>query len=384
MSKTKMTRRVDVNASGASLAVALELGEQHWKVAIGTELGGRIQLKQIRAGDAKRLLAVLEEQRSAFGLPESTRIVSCYEAGREGFWLHRFLIANGVENLIVDSASIEVSRRARRVKTDRLDAEKLVTMLQRFLLGEERVWSVVRVPSVEEEDARSLHREHRTLTKERTRLANRIRGLLANQGLRVGAIDGHFVKWLDEARLWDGSLVPCGLRQRIEREYARWQFTHEQICSLERERAALLRTPPSRAFEQIVQLAQLKGIGPGSAWTYVMEFFGWRKFRSGQEVGALAGLAPTPHQSGDLQRERGISRAGNRFVRGMAIEIAWGWLRYQPHSALSRWYEERFAKGGPRARKVGIVAVARKLLIALWRYLETGALPEGAELKATA
>ena len=383
MSKTK-TRRQEDSLNDEMLSVALELGERHWKVAGGAEFGGEIGLKQIKAGDGERLLEVIHALREKLNLPESTRIATCYEAGREGFWLDRFLKAHGVESLVVDSASIEVSRRARRAKPDRLDAEKLLTMLQRYLLGEERVWSVVRVPSVEEEDGRSLHREHRTLTKERTRLANRIRGLLANQGLRLGPIDGKFLEWLDAARLWDGTPVPPGLRKRIEWEFERWQFTHEQILDLERERVALLRAKPNRAYEQIDQLSRLKGIGLGSAWTYVMEFFAWREFKNGQEVGALAGLAPTPHQSGDLQRERGISRAGNRFVRGMAIEIAWGWLRHQPNSALTKWYEERFASGGPRARKVGIVAVARKLLIALWRYLETGALPEGAQLKTTA
>lgn len=380
MSKTK-TRQEEDTKNDETMSVSLELGEKHWKVAVGSELGGEMKLKQIRAGNGERLVALLKNFRDELGLSDQARIVSCYEAGREGFWLHRFLQAHGIQNLIVDSASIEISRRARRAKTDRLDAEKLLTMLQRYLLGEIRVWSVVRVPSVDEEDARSLHREYRTLTKERTRLANRIRGLLANHGLRLGPIDGRFPVWIDEARLWNGSPVPDGARKRIEREYERWQFTHDQILDLDRERAALLREKPIRAYAQIEQLMGLKGIGPNSAWTYVMEFFAWRQFKNGQEVGALAGLAPTPHQSGDLQRERGISRAGNRFVRGMAVEIAWGWLRHQPNSALTKWYEERFAHAGPRARKVGIVAVARKLLVALWRYLETGVLPEGAELK---
>jgi len=383
VSKTK-TRHEDDTKNEETLSVSLELGERHWKVAVGGELGGEMKLKQIKAGNGERLVALLKEFRDELWLSDEARIVSCYEAGREGFWLHRFLRAHGIENLIVDSASIEISRRARRAKTDRLDSEKLLTMLQRYLLGEVRVWSVVRVPSIEEEDARSLHREYRTLTKERTRLANRIRGLLANHGLRLGPIDGRFPVWLDEARLWDGSAVPDGVRKRIEREYERWQFTHDQILDLDRERAALLREKPIRTYAQIEQLIGLKGIGPNSAWTYVMEFFAWRQFKNGQEVGALAGLAPTPHQSGDLQRERGISRAGNRFVRGMAVEIAWGWIRHQPNSALTKWYEERFAQGGPRARKVGIVAVARKLLVALWRYLETGVPPEGAELKTIA
>ncbi len=217
MSKTK-TRQEEDTKNDETMSVSLELGEKDWKVAVGSELGGEMKLKQIRAGNGERLVALLKNFRDELGLSDQARIVSCYEAGREGFWLHRFLQAHGVQNLIVDSASIEISRRARRAKTDRLDAEKLLTMLQRYLLGEIRVWSVVRVPSVEEEDARSLHREYRTLTKERTRLANRIRGLLANHGLRLGPIDGRFPVWIDEARLWSGSPVPDGARKRIERD----------------------------------------------------------------------------------------------------------------------------------------------------------------------
>jgi transposase len=359
--------------------VAFELGEREWKLSWARSLDSKPQGATIRARETGRLLEILEQARQRV---EAARIVSCYEAGRDGFWLHRFLHAHGVDNRIVDSASIEVNRRARRRKTDRLDAQKLLTMLLREALGEDKVWSVVRVPSVDDEDARSLQREYRTLVKERTRSVNRIRGLLASHGLVPDRIDAKLPEWIASVRLWDGSPLPAGARARILREFERWTFTHMQVLAIEKERRDRRKDREEEGLEKVRRLYALRGIGEGAAWTYGLEFFSWRDFRNGKEVGALAGLAPTPHQSGDLEHELGISRAGNRWVRGLSIEIAWGWLRHQPNSALSRWYQERFARGGPRARKVGIVALARKLLVALWRYVETGVLPEGAELKA--
>ena len=365
-----------------TLYVAFELGEKDWKLAMSPSLDNRPRLRSLRARATDRLLAILDQERERMG---AARIVSCYEAGRDGFWLHRFLRAQGVQNRIVDSASMEIRRRARRVKTDRLDAQKLLTMLQREALGEKNLWSVVHVPAVEDEDARSLQllqREYRTLVKERSRSSNRIKGLLASQGLVAPGIDPRFLEWLSTARLWDGSPVPPGVRARMEREYARWRFTHDQVLAIDKERRDRTKDLTDRNLEKVRALFALKGIGLGAAWTWGLEFFSWRNFRNGKQVGALSGLAPTPYQSGESDYELGISRAGNRWVRGLAIEIAWGWLRHQPDSVLSRWYNERFARGGPRARKVGIVALARKLLVALWRYVETGVLPEGAVLKA--
>lgn len=361
------------------LYVAFELGEKDWKLAMSPGLEARPRLRALRARDTSRLLEVLEQERARLG---AEQIVSCYEAGRDGFWLDRFLRAHGIDNRIVDAASIEVRRRSRRVKTDRLDAQKLLTMLQREALGETGVWSVVRVPSVADEDARSLQREYRTLVKERSRSSNRIQGLLASQGLVAPRIEGRFVAWLASARLWDGSPLPSGMRARVEREYERWRFTHDQVLALQKERRDRTKDETDRSLHKVRALFALKGIGLGAAWTWGLEFFSWRDFHNGKEVGSLSGLAPTPYQSGESEHELGISRAGNRWVRGLAIEIAWGWLRHQPDSALSRWYQERFARGGPRARKIGIVALARKLLVALWRYVETGVLPEGALLKA--
>jgi transposase len=379
VSTAATNRTIHRTAAEVCLFVAFELGEKDWKIAWATSLGEKATLHTLRARGTERLLELIGRAQRKVG---ATRMISCYEAGRDGFWLHRFLRAHQVENRVVDSASIEVNRRARRQKTDRLDAEKLLSMLLREALGEKKLWSVVNVPRVADEDARSLQREYRTLVKERTRSVNRIRGLLASQGVRCDRIDKHLAAWLIQVRLWDGSPLPAGIRARLEREFARWRFTHAQVAEIDKERRHRTQDLADLSLEKVRRLHELKGIGLGAAWTYGLEFFSWRAFKNGKEVGALAGLTPTPHQSGDSERELGISRAGNRWVRGLAIDIAWGWLRHQPNSALSRWYQERFARGGPRARKIGIVALARKLLVALWRYLETGVLPEGAELRS--
>jgi transposase len=281
---------------------------------------------------------------------------------------------------VVDSSSIEVNRRAKRAKTDRLDVAKLLTMLIRYHSGEDKVWSVVQVPSVEAEDMRHLHRQLSSLQVARTRHISRIEGLLASQGVTL-PVHADFLDSLAAVRLWDGSVLPPGARARIEREHAALQYVREQIKELVAERDELIETSDEPSIQKVRQLMKLGALGPNSAWLFVMEFFAWRQFRNRREVGGLSGLTPTPYQSGGEVREQGISKAGNRPVRAMAIEIAWCWLRYQPQSDLSLWYYEHFGHGGKRLRKVGIVALARKLLVALWRYLETGEIPAGAQLK---
>jgi len=364
-----------------TLYLAFELSNKKWKLGFTIGLGQSPRERTIDAGDLQALEGEIGRAKQRFDLSQDARVLSCYEAGRDGFWLHRYLEAAGIENLIVDSASIEVPRRKRRAKTDRLDVGKLLRMLIRFDWGEEKVWSVVHVPSVEAEDWRHLHRELSTLRAERTRYSNRIKGLLVGQGIRL-PVEADLLQQLEQVRLWDGSCIPEGLRARLEQEFIRLGFTQQQIKALERERRALIRSAEDSCVEMVRQLLRLRGIGENSAWLLVMEFFAWRQFRNRRQVGALAGLTPTPHQSGDDERERGISKSGNVPVRAMIIEIAWGWLRFQPDSQLSRWYQERFGGGSKRLRKIGIVALARKLLIALWRYVEYGEIPAGAELKA--
>lgn len=378
---TGTTRRTESTTDGPVLHVAFELDDLRWTLTMATGVGRRPRQRRVRPRDREAVLREIEETKRRFGLPEDGRVVSCYEAGREAFWLHRWLTSEGIENRVVDSASIEVNRRKRRAKADRLDGRKLLRMLIRHEAGEKGVWSVVRVPTVEAEDARHLHRELTAVKRDRVRVTNRIKGLLAAQGVRL-EVRKDFLEQLDEIRLWDGAALPPGLRARLERAWEQRCWLTERIRGLEAERRALLRTSEAEDVERVRQLMLLDGIGENSAWVFVTEFFGWREFRNRREVGALAGLAPTPYQSGSTDREQGISKAGNRHVRHMAVQVAWGWLRHQPESELSRWYNRRFGPGSSRLKKIGIVALSRRLLIELWRYLETGAVPDGATVRA--
>jgi len=373
--------RREYSRSQADLYLAFELGQNEWKLGFTVGFGQRARERTVFAGDLSGVMREIEQAKKRFGLSKEAEVSSCYEAGRDGFWLHRYLMHLGVRNLVVDSSSIEVNRRARRAKTDKMDLGKLLGMLMRYDHGERKLWSVVNVPTLEQEDSRQLHRDLEALRGERTRHINRIKGLLASYGVRM-RVAGDFLHRLEIKRLWDGRPVPLGLKKRLVREYERFEMVNRQIDQIKRERLDLINTSESADVQMVRQLLTLRGIGPNSAWLYVMEFFGWRQFRNAREVGALAGLTPTPHQSGDEAWERGISKAGNRHIRSMAIQIAWAWLRWQPHSKLARWYQERFAHGSPRLRRIGIVALARKLLVALWRYLQDGVIPEGAWLKA--
>lgn len=363
------------------LCLAFETGVSEWKIAFSPGLGQRPRLRVIAARDLARLQQEIARAKERFGLPVEAHVVSCYEAGRDGFWLHRALLAMGVQNQVVDSASIEVNRRRRRAKSDRLDAGKLVGMLLRWLGGETRVWSVVRVPTPEEEDRRQLHRELITAKRDRARLTNRIKGLLFGQGLRLEELQDLPAR-LSGLRLWNGEALPQRLVERIHREWEKVELLTAQIRSLSAERQRLLRRATDAGSECARKLFQVRGIGANASWLFALEFFAWREFRNGRQIGALSGLTPTPYQSGTDSREQGISKAGSRWVRSVAVEIAWGWLRYQPQSELSRWYQRRFGGGSSRLRRIGIVALARKLLIDLWRYLQTGTPPAGALLKA--
>ena len=375
--------RGDSTAEGSGLFVALELGWTRWRLAFGSVMGQKVWQITIAAREVVALTEAIGKAKQRLGLPCDCPVFSCYEAGRDGFWLHRLLRQMGVKNLVVDSSSIEVNRRARRAKTDRLDAEKLLSMLLRYFAGEKKLWSVVHVPTPEQEDGRHLQRQIQTLKKERTRQINRIRGLLANQGVAVKANRQGLLEPLEEIRIWDGSPLPAGLRRRVEVEVTRHDFVHRQLLDLESERDARIRQGQDRASEIARRLMRLRGIAEVGAETYGREF-SWRGLRNRRQVGSLIGLTPTPHQSGDSSRERGISRAGNRHMRGIAIDLAWLWLRQQPDSELTLWYNRRFASGGPRLRKIGIVALARKLVIALWRYADFGEIPKGALLKNNA
>jgi transposase len=377
---TLATHNPQASTTGDTLFVAFELSEKTWKLGFTTGHGQKPRERTVSARQQERVLDEIARAKDRLGLPASAAVVSCYEAGREGFWLHRLLQGHGITNHVVDSSAIEVNRRRRRAKSDGLDVRKLLNMLMRYAHGEHQVWQVVKVPSVEAEDHRHLHRDLETLKQERARTTTRIQGLLSSQGLRVTSLT-KLPEQLEALRLWDGSPVPPGLRCRVLRVYAHHTFLSEQIAAVEAERRAQLQASTDAKIDKVRQLMLLKGIGINGAWLLVMEFFGWRAFKNRREVGGLAGFTPTPYQSGESAREQGITKSGNRHVRWMTTELAWSWLRFQPDSALSCWFRERFGGGGKRLRRIGIVAVARKLLIALWRFLQTGVLPAGAVLK---
>ena len=362
------------------LHLAFELGWSQWKLAFTIGHGQPPRMRTIQARDLQRLLQEIVHAKRRFDLPEDAQVVSCYEAGRDGFWLHRWLTSQGIANVIVDSASIEVNRRKRRAKSDRLDAAKLVTMLLRYHAGEHKVWSVVRVPEPADEDRRQLHREIIAIQDERTEHVNRIKGFLAGQGIALAAVTKDFPAVLAGLRSCDGSPIGADLNARLVREFARWKLADQQIRDLEAERRKRIRCDDTPQVDKVRCLLELLGVGPTGAWLLTYELFGWRRFTNRRQVGAVVGLTPTPFDSGERRREQGISKAGNKQVRRLLIELAWYWLRWQPGSALSQWYERRFAHHGKRARKVGIVALARKLLIAFWRFLETGEAPPGSRL----
>lgn len=382
MNEKNQAAQSEDTAKKAGLYVAFELSRKKWKLGISDGKTARARVVSIEAQDWKKLREEIEKARERLGIEKDAAVRSCYEAGREGFWIHRMLVERmGIENIVVDAASMDVKRR-KRAKTDRIDAEQLVRHLIRYLRGERDVWSVVRVPSEEAEDSRQMHREMEVLKREQGQHRVRIQSLLFTEGLDVEVTSG-LMKQLDQLCRWNGKPLAEGMKERIRREYERMKVVEENLATLKKQqREKLSSKQSSPSLEKIRKLKQLRGIAAGSSWVFVMELFGWRQFRNRREVGGSLGMTPMPYQSGDSAREQGISRAGNRRARTMAIEIAWSWLRYQPDSQLSRWYRERFGSGGPRLRRIGIVAMARKLMVDLWRYVEFGTLPEGAQLKA--
>lgn len=359
------------------LYIALELSQKKWKLVLSD--GQRKREKTIAAGDREQFEAEVLKARKHFRMAEEVEIYSCYEAGRDGFWIHRYLESVGIKNIVVDPASIEVNRRYRRVKTDSIDGHKLLGMLLRHCGGERKVWSVVNVPGEVQEDDRRLNRERDRLKKEKGAHTSRIKSLLALYGVGT-KIGRNFLERLDTARTWDGKELPEHIVQELRREYERFELLERQLKQIATEKKKKLESCPEMELK-VAKLERLRAIGPISSWDLVYEFFGWRSFKNVKQVAGAAGLTPSPYSSGQMQVEQGISKAGNRRIRTLMIELAWSWLRYQGGSRLSLWFEERFGGGGKRMRRIGIVAIARKLLIALWKYLEQGIAPEGAKLK---
>jgi transposase len=361
------------------LYVACELSTKEWLLTMSTGPDRRRQRSRVGPGDRAALERVITEAKTRFGLAAEAPVRSCYEAGREGFWPHRLLTQLGVTNLVVDSSSIEVPRRARRAKTDRLDGAKLLRMLMRYWGGERDLWQVVRVPTREAEDTRHASRGLTTLSAERTRYRNRIHSLLALHGVSKVRLDARLPERLAATRDWAGAVLPPGVQARV---LETWRVL--QVIEAERQRARRSERQQAHATTAVTpvqRLVQLRGVAARSATVLVDELFR-RDLRNRRQVGALTGLVSAPYASGQTRIDQGLMRSGLPAVRRIAIEIAWAWLRYQPTSALTHWYQERFAGGGARTRRIGIVAVARRVIIALWRYVEYGIVPEGALLKA--
>jgi transposase len=372
-----MTSAMEERISTAALLMAIEVGETTWH--LGFWYGGRVRHRSINAWDQPRFAQELSRARKHFRLDESAAVHCCYEAGRIGFSLHRFLVSRGIESLVIDASSIEVDRRAKRQKTDRLDLVKMLGLMARYYVhGDRGVFRLVAVPSRMAESQMRLHRERERLIKERTGHRARIRSLLALHGIREKSLKG-----LDPRRLrdWEGCALSAALAGELRRELDRLALLDEQIQTLEKQQAQALKAPQTQGDAVAAKLWRVRSLGDQSSWILAKEFFGWRRFRNRKQVGALAGLTDCPYDSGASRRQQGISKAGNRRVRWVMIERAWSWLRYQPKSALSLWWWERFGHGNKRQRRIGIVALARKLLVALWKYVEFDELPQGAALK---
>jgi transposase len=363
--------------NGAVLYMALELSKKYWKVGFGN--GARHREVTVPAGDRAAVLRELAKAKQKFGLKESCAVVSGYEAGRDGFWIHRWLVSVGIDNRVMDASSFEVTRRARQAKTDRIDLRKLLELLVSEGRGDRR-YRKVRIPNEADEARRRPHRERETLLKEQSQHRNRLSSLLATHGIML-ALDRKFLTRLADLTDWQGRALDGEWQAEFKRAWQRLELVEAQLKETERAQRERLKNDPDVAAEQMRALSLLKGLDVQIPYTLVHELC-WRQFRNGREIGGIAGLTPTPYASGELKREQGISKHGIARVRRMAVELAWLWVRYQPQSVITKWFEARFARGGKRSRRVGIVAVARKLLIALWRYLETGVIPEGAIVKA--
>lgn len=365
----------------ATLFVVLELSKARWLVAIHSPRADKISRHTIEGGDAPALLNLIGRMRdqAQHHLGTPVRVVSCFEAGYDGFWLHRVLVAHGIENHVMDPASLPVDRRTRRVKTDRLDLGLLMRALMAWCRGEPQVCRMVRVPTPEEEDCRRRSRERERLVNERVQHIGRIKGLLMTQGIRDDQpTRTDWRRRLDELRTGDGQTLPPHLKAELEREGRRLWLVMDMLAELEATRDQDREEP---ATKQALALSRFTGIGPTSAHVLGGEVF-HREFGNRRELAAYFGLAPSHHSSGTVHRDQGIAKSGNARARRVAVEVAWLWLRFQPGSTLSRWFHERSGAGRGRMRRVLIVALARKLMIALWRYLAIGIVPEGALLKS--
>jgi transposase len=369
-----------------TIRIAIELSVSSWLVAARLPGAEKSRLYRIEGGDTATLLARIDELRSRAAMKsgQTMEVACCFEAGRDGFWLHRWLTAHGVISYVLEPTSILVNRRARRAKTDRLDAEGMLRVLAAWQGGDRQVCSMVRVPTPEEEDAKRPHREREQLVREKQRIENRIEALLFTQGIRGRPSLRSWERDMAELRTGDGRAVPPLMQAELNRLRRRLVQILELIREVEAERAdAQDATVDEATTRKVMALQRVRGIGTNFAAVLVHEVF-YRSFANRRQLGSYVGIAPMPYQSGGMDRDRSISRAGNPRARTTLIQLAWLWLRYQPDSALAKWFRERVGVLQGRTRRIAIVAMARKLLIALWRYVETGVMPDGVQLSPAA
>ena len=362
--------------------IAIELSVSSWLVAVRLPGAEKSRLHRITGGDTTALLALIAElrARASAKLGQAVEVACCFEAGRDGFWLHRLLTAQGIAAYVLEPTSILVNRRARRAKTDRLDAEGMLRVLAAWLAGDGQICSMLRVPTPEEEDAKRPHREREHLVQTKLRLENRIKALLFTQGIRSRPSLRSWERDMAELRTGDGRALPPLLRTELNRLRRQLVLILELIRELEAEQAAAIEAAADDAMVQkIVGLQRIRGIGPNIAAVLVREVL-YRSFANRRQLASYVGITPMPHQSGGMDRTRNISRAGNPRARTTLIQLAWLWLRYQPDSPLALWFRERVGALQGRTRRIAIVGMARKLLIALWRYVETGVIPDGVEI----
>jgi transposase len=364
--------------------VAIELSVSSWLVAARLPGVETSRLHRLEGGDATALLKTIADLRlkASAKLGCSADVACCFEAGRDGFWLHRLLTANGISAYILEPTSILVNRRARRAKTDRLDAEGMLRVLVTWLAGDRQVCSMVRVPTPDEEDAKRPHREREQLVHDKQRIENRIEALLFTQGIRGRPSLRSWERDVAALRTGDGRALPPLLWAELNRLRRRLVLVLELIRELEDNRARAMEEAEvaDKMIGKITALQRIRGIGENFAAVLALEVF-YRSFDNRRQLASYVGITPMPYQSGGMDRDRSISRAGNPRARTTMIQLAWLWLRYQPDSALAIWFRERVGTLQGRTRRIAIVAMARKLLIALWRYVETGVVPDGVTLR---
>lgn len=371
------------NASPPIVYLAIELSASSWVVACRQPMTEKIKMHRMDAGDCEALLALASNLRrkAAAEFGDDAMVVSCFEAGRDGFWLHRLLLTHGVINYVVEPTSILVTRGARRAKTDRLDAQGLLRVLAAIFTGDHDACRVVNVPSVAEEDAKRPNREREHLVQERVRIENRIAALLATQGISKRPSLRSWEADLNAIQTGDGRSIPPFLKAELNRLRRRLVITLDMIREVEAERQQAIEAQDDAASRTIGALCKLRGIGENFAAILTREVF-YRSFENRRQIASYLGLAPTPFQSGGMDRDRRINRAGNSRARKTLIQLAWLWLRYQPESSVAQWFRQRVGALQGRTRRIAIVAMARKLLIAIWRFAILGIVPEGAIVAA--